>query len=437
MHKPDTPTFNEAFKFWLKLGFISFGGPAGQIAIMREYVVTRKRWISDTKFMHALNYCMLLPGPEAQQLSIYIGWLLHGTLGGLVAGLLFVLPSMFILLALSIFYVSVGNIPVLHALFDGLKPAVIAIIGVALYKISRNALVNLIQVGIAVISFIAIFFFNIPFPYIVIGAMLVGFFALKISKNTKPETSLTEVQKLDEGSYCLNSTSILPHTEFKWKQMILQVGVGIVLWIIPLGLMYLFLPEFKFWSNMTFFFTQTAFFTFGGAYAILPYVAQMSVLKFGWLTHFEMIDGLALGETTPGPLIMVLVFVGFMGGYNHFDSSLLYGSIALVLTTYYTFLPCFLFIFIGAPVVEHTQKNATVKAVLGFVTAAIVGVLLNLTVYLFKAVVFPQGFSILQIDYIYLIWIIISFIALQKYKVNMILWIGISALFGVAYFLIR
>jgi chromate transporter len=434
MDTPSKPTFKEAFRFWLKLGFISFGGPAGQIAIMREYLVAQKRWISDTKFLHALNYCMLLPGPEAQQLSIYIGWLLHGTPGGLVAGLLFILPSIFILLGLSILYVTVGNIPILHALFDGLKPAVIAIIVVALYKISKKALLSVIQVGIAVASFIALFFFNVPFPYIVVVAMIIGYLVMKYSKKSMADTETAEAQKRDETPYYLNSNSVLPHTEFRWKHALMQAGIGIVLWAVPLTLMYFFLPEFKFWSNLTFFFTQAAFITFGGAYAVLPYVAQMSVLKFGWLTHFEMIDGLALGETTPGPLIMVLAFVGFMGGFNHFNSSLFYGTIALLVTTYYTFLPCFLFIFIGAPVVEHTQKNTTVKAVLGFVTAAVVGVMFSLTVFLFKAVIFPHGFGILQIDYIYLAWIIISLIALQKYKVNMILWIGISALFGIAHF---
>lgn len=434
METPDKPSFKEAFRFWLKLGFISFGGPAGQISIMREYLVAQKRWISDTKFLHALNYCMLLPGPEAQQLSIYIGWLLHGTLGGLVAGFLFILPSIFILLGLSILYVTVGNIPILQSLFIGLKPAVIAIIAVALIKISKKALLSAVEIGIAIASFVAIFFFNVPFPYIVIAAMMIGFLTLKFSKVKQADDKATESQFNDEMLYYLNTNSVLPQTQFRWKHALLQIGIAIVLWMIPLGLMYQFLPDFKFWSNLTIFFTQAAFVTFGGAYAVLPYVAQMSVLKFGWLTNFEMIDGLALGETTPGPLIMVLAFVGFMGGYNHFNASLLYGTLALLITTYYTFLPCFLFIFVGAPIVEHTQKNMTVKAVLGFITAAVVGVMFNLTVYLFNAVVFQKGFGWLQIDYINLAWILISLIALQKYKVNLILWIGISALFGIAHF---
>jgi len=229
---------------------------------------------------------MLLPGPEAQQLSIYIGWLLHGTPGGLVAGLLFILPSIFILLGLSILYVTVGNILILHSLFDGLKPAVIAIIAVALYKISKKALLNATQVGIAVASFVAIFFFNIPFPYIVIIAMAIGFLVLKFSKTTQADEKTIESQRRDETQYYLNSNSVLPQTEFRWKHALLQIGIAVVLWMIPLGLMYLFLPEFKFWSNLTIFFTQAAFVTFGGAYAVLLYVAQMSVLKFGWLTHF-------------------------------------------------------------------------------------------------------------------------------------------------------
>jgi chromate transporter len=434
---PTKPSFNQALKFWAKLGFISFGGPVGQIAIMHEYLVVKMKWISDKKFMHALSYCMLLPGPEAQQLSIYTGWLLHGTWGGIVAGVLFVLPSMFILLALSIIYVTYGNIPIIHAMFDGLKPAVIAIIASALIKISKKSLTGTLQILIALSSFIALFFFNIPFPLIIIGAIVIGFIVQKVRKEDNASSKKDLGQIEEEKSYYLNTTSVLPHTKFKVSRAIKTLVLGLVLWILPLGLIYLALPEFSFWRNLTLFFTQAALVTFGGAYAVLPYVAQITVAKFGWLTHLEMIDGLALGETTPGPLIMVLAFVGFMGGYTHFHSSILYGSIALIVTTYYTFLPCFLYIFIGAPVIENSQNNIQVKTVLGMVTAAVVGVLLNLTVYLFKAVVFPNGFALTHIDYIYLAWVVISFIALTKYKANMILWIGISAVLGIILFLVK
>ncbi|MDR3587530.1 MAG: chromate efflux transporter [Desulfosporosinus sp.] len=433
---PKKPSFKEAALFWLKLGFIGFGGPAGQIAIMREYLVAKKKWLSDAKFMHALNYCMLLPGPEAQQLATYSGWLLHGTIGGLVAGILFVLPSMFILLALSLIYVTLGNIPLIHAMFDGLKPAVIAIIVTALMKISKKSLNSSIHISFALASFVAIFFFNIPFPLIVLGAIVIGFLVQKFSKHSTKDNSKSVAQAIDESSYYLNTETSLPHTKFKWVRASQQLLIGIVLWFLPLAVFYLLLSDFSFWRNLSIFFTKAAFVTFGGAYAVLPYVAQVSVEQFHWLTHLQMIDGLALGETTPGPLIMVLVFVGFMGGYNHFGGSLWLGSLALVVTTFYTFLPCFLFIFIGAPIVEQTQGNAKVKTVLGFVTAAVVGVLLNLTVYLFKTVVFPHSLSISQMEYVYMLWIILSFVALQRFKVNMIIWIGISAVFGLLHYFV-
>ncbi len=432
------PSFKEALKFWIKLGFISFGGPAGQIAIMHEFVVDQKKWISDSKFLHALNYCMILPGPEAQQLATYIGWLLHGRLGGLAAGILFVLPSMLILLLLSIIYVSFGNLPWTTAVFDGLKPAVIAIVILALIKIGKKSLLTIFHYAVAAAAFVCIFFFNISFPLIILGAIILAALIRKIIPAVfKSQENHSDNFQSNEENYYLNSDSIIPGTGFNPVKLTMQVFITIVLWAMPLSLFYLFTIDFEFWKTLSIFFTQAAFVTFGGAYAVLPYVAQVSVEELNWLTNLQMIDGLALGETTPGPLIMVLVFVGFMAGFNHYDSSIMMGTMGLVVTTFYTFLPCFLFIFAGAPIIERTQENKQVKEILGLVTAAVVGVVLNLTIFLGNAVLFTTGFSLAGIDYVSMIWFAVSLVALYHYKVNMVLWIGISSLFGLTIFLIK
>jgi chromate transporter len=433
----EKPTFKEALKFWIKLGFISFGGPAGQIAIMHEFLVDKKTWISESKFLHALNYCMILPGPEAQQLATYIGWMLHGTRGGLAAGLLFVIPSMFILLGLSLIYVLFGNHPWIYAMFSGLKPAVIAIVILALIKISKRSLLSPFHYVVASIAFICIFFLNISFPLIIIGTIVIAaltrllfptLFATSIIKTTSNETE-EKVNNIDKHRIRKNLSFIA----FRLGK---QISIAVLFWTIPLVVFYFFTSDFGFWKKLSFFFTQAALVTFGGAYAVLPYVAQVSVEKFHWLTNLQMIDGLALGETTPGPLIMVLAFVGFMAGYNHFGGSLLMGTLGLVTTTFYTFLPCFLFIFAGAPLIERTQENKSIKEILSLVTAAVVGVILNLTIYLGKAVIFPASISLAGIDYITLCWTVVSFVALYRLKIGMITWIGISALFGLIYYLI-
>ncbi|MBK8682433.1 MAG: chromate efflux transporter [Chitinophagales bacterium] len=434
----EKPTFTEALKFWIKLGFISFGGPAGQIAIMHEFLVEKKKWISDSKFLHALNYCMVLPGPEAQQLAIYIGWMLHGTRGGIVAGILFVLPSMFILLGLSAIYVSFGNLPWIYAMFNGLKPAVIAIVILALIKIGKKSLVSPFHYFIAFAAFVCIFFLNISFPLIIIGAIIITIIIRKIFPALIQSSIKNTVENdKDETDYYINKHTITSDIGFKPLRFWKQVGFGILFWIMPVIVFYMYINDFEFWKNLTLFFTQAAFVTFGGAYAVLPYVAQVSVEKFNWLTELQMVDGLALGETTPGPLIMVLVFVGFMAGYNHFDSSLAMGTLALVTTTFYTFLPCFLFILVGAPIIERTQENKTIKEILAIVTAAVVGVIINLTIYLGSAVIFPTNISFAELDYIALSWTVISFIAMYRFKINMITWIGVSAIFGLVYYLLE
>jgi chromate transporter len=435
MEKPLKPTFNEAFKFWLKLGFISFGGPAGQIAIMHEFLVEKKKWISDSRFLHALNYCMVLPGPEAQQLATYIGWLLHGVKGGLVAGLLFILPSVFILLGLNVAYVSFGKLAWVAALFYGLKPAIVAIIILAMIKIGKKSLLTPFHYALAAVSFIGIFFFNISFPLIILGSIAVGFIALQVYPSLLKSSKASIRSDADESQYYLSKFSVPIHEGLNSGSILLKTGIGVILWIIPFGLIYLIASQNPFWISLNVFFTKAAFVTFGGAYAVLPYVAQESVEKFHWLSQFEMMDGMALGESTPGPLIMILVFVGFMAGYNHYGGSVMAGTFGLLSTTFYTFLPCFLFILIGAPIIEKTKENEKLKSILSIITAAVVGVVLNLTLYFGRAVVWSKGFQFSP-DWFAVAWIVISLIALHRFKLNMILWIGISALAGLVYTLV-
>jgi chromate transporter len=434
---PEKPSFTEALRFWLKLGFISFGGPAGQIAIMHTVLVEQKRWLSDAKFLHALNYCMLLPGPEAQQLATYIGWLLHGTRGGLAAGILFVLPSVFILLALSLFYVTVGTLPALQGIFGGLKPAVLAIILLAVVKINQKSLLSPLHYVVAALSFVGIFWLNIPFPLLILGAAAVALLAQKFFP-TPQATSAAQAQgtQVEEG-YFLTTRSVVQGASFSWLRLARQLATALVLWVLPLAALRLTSSDFPFWRGLSAFFTQAALVTFGGAYAVLPYVAQVSVDRLHWLTHGQMLDGLALGETTPGPLVMVLSFVGFMGGYTHFNGSLALGALGLLITTYYTFLPCFAFILVGAPLIERTQGNLQVKAVLSVVSAAVVGVIVNLAVYLGRAVLFPTGhLDWHQLHWFSLLWLVVSLVALYRFKINLILWITISAVAGLLAYLL-
>lgn len=425
------PSFYDAFRFWLKLGFISFGGPAGQIAIMHTFLVDQKKWISESKFMHALNYCMLLPGPEAQQLATYIGWLFHGIKGGIIAGLLFILPSVFILLGLSILYVEYGDIVWVSYFFSGLKPAVVAIIIGAMIKIGKKSLKGLEYYIIAATSFCLIFFFQLSFPLIVIGILLISWMVLKFypqkksiitSKTASPHDSI-------ELEYKINQYSILTHLSYSKKTWIHIILITGVLFFLPLIFCYVYLEHSIFWIQLIRFFTQAAFVTFGGAYAVLPYVAQVSVLKYHWLTQLQMMDGLVLGESTPGPLIIILVFVGFMAGYNMFEGSILMGSLGLFLTAFYTFLPSFVFIIAGAPFVEKSQENVLFKKMLSYITAAIVGVIFNLALFLTKSIVIPT-FSWDDIQWFSLFWMLISIYALQVKKISIQLWLIVSGVYG-------
>lgn len=426
------PSFREALVFWLKLGCISFGGPAGQIAIMHEFLVEKKRWISPSRFLHALNYCMLLPGPEAQQLATYTGWLLHGVRGGLAAGILFILPSVFILLGLSIAYAEFGSVAWVAALFYGLKPAVVTIIALALYRIGKASLRGFVPISLAVGSFLALAVFGIPFPYIILAALGFGLLMRVVAPEyVSRENAVRQVA--EEETYLLNSVVVQRETQTDWYRLFVAVGIAVFLWLLPFLLLTVWAPDGGFWQTLISFFTRAAFVTFGGAYAVLPYVAQVSVERFGWLTRLQMIDGLALGETTPGPLVMVLAFVGFMGGYNHFGGSVVYGALGLLVTTYYTFLPCFLFVFAGAPFIERTYGEGKLQSVLRFITAAVVGVMANLALYFGRVILFPGGVSVAGIDWFAVVWIGVSIVALYRFHVRMPLWIAASAVAGLLY----
>lgn len=435
MQKQNTlpkPSFKDALKFWFKLGWISFGGTLGHVNIMHDFLVEKKKWISSSRFFHALSLCMLLPGPEAQQLAIYIGWQLHGKRGGLLAGLFFILPSMFILLGLSLLYVSFGNQAWMDAIFSGLKPAVVAIIFHAVWSVGGKALHGILHYLLAAAAFACIFFFNISMPYIIVGTIAFALLFRYFWPNLvyKKRTSLTE-QPLNEKEYYINKNTEGLGKDFNRELLIKQCLVFFLIWMLPLLLFYLWSGDFSFWKGLILFFTQTALFTIGGSYTVLPYVAQFSVSKFNWLSKSQMVDGFALAETTPGPLIIVVCYVGFMAGYNHFEGSLMMGTVGLLATTFYTFLPSFLFIFVGGPVLEHSRGNAVISDVLSFVTAAVVGVILNLTIYLGKDVLFPHGLALGKIDLMALLWILVSIVLIFKFRLNIVYLILLSMIYGV------
>ena len=428
----------QAFWFWLKLGFISFGGPAGQIAIMHQELVERRRWISERRFLHALNYCMVLPGPEAQQLATYIGWLMHRTWGGLLAGGLFVLPSLFILIGLSWVYIAFGDVPWVAGLLYGIKPAVTAIVVQATVRIGSRALKNGAMWAVAAAAFVAIFALQLPFPMIVLGAALVGFLGARWAPS---------VFSLGGGGHGPSSAASLPaliddhtptpdHARFSWARLARVVAVGVVLWVVPMAALTGWLGWDHTLTQMGWFFTKAALLTFGGAYAVLPYVYQGGVTHYGWLTPTQMIDGLALGETTPGPLIMVVAFVAFVGGYVKAvfgpDALFLAGATAAVLVTWFTFLPSFLFILAGGPLVESTHGQLHFTAPLTAITAAVVGVILNLALFFGYHVWWPQGFSG-EIDWASVVISLGAAVALMRYQRKVIHVIAVCALLGLAW----
>ncbi|GAA0676964.1 chromate efflux transporter [Rheinheimera tangshanensis] len=394
---PESIPFWQAFWFWLKLGCISFGGPAGQIAIMHTELVEKRRWISEGRFLHALNYCMLLPGPEAQQLATYLGWLMHRTLGGVVAGLLFILPSLVLLVLLSWGYLVYGEHPWVAAIFYGIKPAVAAIVLHAAWRIGGRVMKHPLLWAIATAAFVAIFALKLPFPLIVIAAAIIGFIGSKFVPAAFSGSAHTSAQKSYGPALIDDSTPTPPHALFRWSRFSLVLCCGVLLWALPMAALTLSLGWQHQLTQMSWFFTKAALLTFGGAYAVLPYVYQGAVDKFGWLTPGQMMDGLALGETTPGPLIMVVVFVAFVGAYVAAsfgpDLMLFAGVTAALLVTWFTFLSSFIFILAGGPLVESTQGKLQLTAPLTAISAAVVGVIVNLALFFAYHVLWPAGFS--------------------------------------------
>ncbi len=392
------PTRAEAFAYWLKLGFISFGGPAGQIAIMHEELVERRRWISEKRFLHAMNYCMLLPGPEAQQLATYIGWLMHRTWGGIVAGALFVLPSLLILIGLSWVYMAFGSLPAVAGVFYGIKPAVTALVVHAAWRVGSRALKNAWLWSIAAAAFVAIFALNAPFPLIVAAAGLIGFVGGRYRPGKFQVGGRRGKSSREYGPAVIDDHTPTPaHALFRWARFRLVLVSFLALWGAVLGTLALAFGWNAVLTQMGWFFTKAPLLTFGGAYAVLPYVYQGAVDHYHWLTAAQMIDGLALGETTPGPLIMVVSFVGFVGGWTHApfgsDALFLAGAVAATVVTFFTFLPSFFFILLGAPFIESAHGNLRFTAPLTGITAAVVGVIINLAVFFAFHVLWPQGLA--------------------------------------------
>jgi chromate transporter len=442
--------FGEAVRVWAKIAALSFGGPAGQIAVMHRILVEEKRWIGEERFLHALNYCMLLPGPEAQQLTVYIGWLLHRTLGGLVAGTLFVLPGFVAIMALSWLYAGLGDVPVVEALFFGLKAAVLAIVLEAVVRIGRRALRNRVMLAIAAAAFVAIFVFDVPFPLIILGAGLIGLlgawagFAAFRGGGHRSSGGATVA---DADSALGEAMPEHARPTLAWSLKL--AAVFLLLWLGPVLILLLTLGSDDVFSQIAVFFSKMAVVTFGGAYAVLAYVAQQAVETYGWLRPGEMLDGLGLAETTPGPLIMVVQFVGFMGGYRNPGAldPMLAGTLAGMLTTWVTFVPCFLWIFLGAPFVEALRGNRALGGALAAITAAVVGVILNLAVWfglhvLFGEVRAVEGFGmsldmpvLATIDPAALVLMLAAVLAVFRFKVGMLPVLAACSAAGVVYFL--
>ena len=442
---PASASLIDAFRYWLKLGFISFGGPAGQIAMMHTELVEQRRWISERRFLHALNYTMVLPGPEAQQLATYIGWLMHGTLGGIMAGVLFVLPSLAILIALTWVYLVYGDLPVVAGILYGIKPAVTAIVVFAAYRIGSRALRNGALWSIAAAAFVAIFALQVPFPYIVLGAGIIGYLGGRFAPDKFSADGGHDATNESYGVALIDDHTPSPSwTRFTWRSTAIHAFVGLSLWLLMEGMLLLTYGWHGPLTQMGWFFTKAALVTFGGAYAVLPYVYQGGVEQYGWLTGRQMIDGLALGETTPGPLIMVVAFIGFVGGWTKEifgpESLFLAGVAGASVATVFTFLPSFLFILIGGPAVEATREEIKFTAPLTGITAAVVGVMLNLAVFFAWHVLWPQATESAPFsgpfEWFSLLISIAAFIALWRYKLGIIPVLAGCAVAGLAYSLL-
>ncbi len=444
-------SLREAFLTWLRVAGLSFGGPAGQIAVMHRILVEEKRWVSEQRFLHALNYCMLLPGPEAQQLATYIGWLMHRTLGGIIAGGLFVVPGVIAIMALSYIYAGWGSVPIIVALFFGLKAAVLAIVVEALVRIGKRALKNRVMIALAAIAFVGIFFFNVPFPIIVFGAGIIGFAAASMGVAAfktdaghgagKNEAAVVD-DMLGEG--------IPEHARPTVARALAVSAIWLALWLVPVIALLAALGSANVFSQIAVFFSKMAVVTFGGAYAVLAYVAQQAVENYGWLKPGEMLDGLGMAETTPGPLIMVLQFVGFMAAFREPGSlaPMLAGTLGGLLATWVTFTPCFLWIFLGAPFIEKLRGNTALNAALSAITAAVVGVILNLAIWfaihtVFHETVpvrlFPLSFDaprLASVDAFALALSVAAAVAIFRFKVGMIPTLAACCVAGVVLYLV-
>ena len=442
-----TIPLSEAVRVWARIAALSFGGPAGQIAVMHRILVEEKRWIGDDRFLHALNYCMLLPGPEAQQLATYIGWLLHKTKGGLIAGALFVLPGFVAILALSFVYVLLGNVPLVEGLFFGLKAAVLAIVLQALLRIASRSLRNPTKWAVAAASFLAIFALDVPFPAIVLGAAIVGFVASRAGSSA----FAGGVQHSPGGSHVADRDTVLgdslpEHARPDWGWTVRISAAFLILWLGPVAALLFALGPDDVFSRIALFFSQMAVVTFGGAYAVLAYVAQEAVEKYGWLSAGEMLDGLAMAETTPGPLIMVTQFVGFLGAYREPGSldPLAAATLGAVLTTWVTFTPCFLWIFLGAPFIERLRGNAALTGALSAITAAVVGVIANLALWFSLHALFGQvrEFRLAVVSLDVPVWstltlaklalTVAAIVAVFRFKLGVVTVLGAAAAAGIA-----
>jgi chromate transporter len=440
MKKPSPATFWEAFIYWLKLGFISFGGPAGQISMMHQELVEKRRWISEHRFLHALNYTMVLPGPEAQQLATYIGWLMHGVWGGIAAGVLFVIPSLFILSGLTWVYLAYGDVTAVAGILYGIKPAVTAIVVFAAYRIGSRALTNNVLRGMAVLAFIAIFALGIPFPYIVLMAGIIGYIGSRFAPEYFKAGGHHGDGNQSYGPALIDDDTPIPeHALFKWSRFITFAVVGLFIGGVVMALLTMTYGWEGTLTQMGLFFTKAALVTFGGAYAVLPYVYQGGVEQYAWLSGTQMMDGLALGETTPGPLIMVVAFVGFVGGWTKEifgpDTLFLAGVAGASIATLFTFLPSFLFILLGGPAIEATRHDVKFTAPLTGITAAVVGVVLNLAVFFAYHVLWPKGFEG-SFEWFSALIGAAAFVALFRYKIGIVTVIAACAAIGLAYSLL-
>ena len=434
---PPPVTIIQAFRYWLKLGFISFGGPAGQIAIMHHDLVEQKRWISEKRFLHALNYCMVLPGPEAQQLAVYIGWLMHRTWGGIIAGGLFVLPSFFILVGLAWVYMAYGSVPAVAGLLYGIKPAVVAIVLFAAYRIGSRTLKNGVLWSISSLAFFAIFALKLPFPAIVLAAGVIGHFGGRISPDHfKAGGGHGKADQHFGPSLIDDDTPTPVHALFSWAKLVHVAAIGVGIWLAVMSMLIAKYGWQSTFTQMGWFFTKAALLTFGGAYAVLPYVYQGAMEHYHWLTPTQMIDGLALGETTPGPLIMVITFVGFVGGWVKqvlgADAVFTSAFIASAVATFFTFLPSFIFIFLGGPFIETTHGNLKLTAPLTAITAAVAGVIVNLALFFAYHVFWPKGFGNI-VDWPSVVLAAMAMVTIFRFKVGVIPIILASGILGMGW----